>query len=130
MLQLIYVSTGTGVPKLTSEILEVSRRNNLRDGITGLLYSDEKRFLQALEGPEHAVEAALARITDDKRHRAIVTLSRRTVDRREFGSWSMAHRMPDQSGDVFLARVGQLLENTSANVRATFEGFVKLRVAA
>lgn len=130
MLQLIYVSTVTTVSDATDAILNVSRRNNERDGVTGLLYSDAKRFLQALEGPENAVEAAFTRIAADARHRAIVILSRRIVEHREFGAWAMAHRLPDQSGDVFLARVGQLLANTSPSVRATFEGFVQLRMAA
>lgn len=130
MLQLVYVSTATTDPHATTDILQLSRRNNERDGITGLLYSDDKRFLQVLEGPDAAVEATLARIARDTRHRAMVMLSRRVVDAREFGSWSMAHRMADQSGDVFIARVGQLLTNTTPNVRATFEGFVKVRIAA
>ena len=132
MLQLIYVSsvnpkTGGVDP---APILVVSRRNNARDHITGMLYSDGARFLQALEGPEAAVEAAFQRIGRDTRHRAIVTLSRRIVQRREFGEWQMAHRTPGEDADAFVARVGKIVARASADVRAIFEGFADVRRAA
>ncbi len=55
MLQLVYVSSVVGHPS-DAEILEVSRRNNARDGIAGLLYSHGDRYLQVLEGPSEKVE--------------------------------------------------------------------------
>ncbi|QIG81011.1 BLUF domain-containing protein [Stakelama tenebrarum] len=132
MLQLVYVSSvnpaaGSVAPE---PILQVSRRLNARDDITGLLYSDGRRFLQALEGPEEAVEAAFARIEADPRHRAIVLLSRRIVDRREFGDWMMAHRTTAEDLDEFLHRIRTLVARASPEIRATFEGFAELRRAA
>ena len=79
MLQLVYISSAVGKPDVGA-ILAVSRRNNARDDVTGLLYADGVRFLQALEGPADKVEAAFARIGADPRHRAVVVLSRRTVE--------------------------------------------------
>jgi hypothetical protein len=131
MFQLVYVSSVN--PKVgidPAAILAVSRANNRRDGITGLLYSDSARFLQALEGPEDAVEAAFARIKADARHRAIVVLSRRIVDAREFGDWDMAHRIPGADAEQIIAQVGELARNAAPDVRATFEGFVQVRRAA
>ena len=132
MLQLIYVSsinpkTGGVDP---APILVTSRRNNARDQITGMLYSDGQRFLQALEGPEDAVENAFKRIQRDTRHRAVVVLSRRTVQRREFGEWQMAHRTPGEDADAFVARVGKIVARASEDVRATFVGFAEVRRAA
>jgi len=132
MLQLIYVSsinpkTGGVDP---APILVMSRRNNARDQITGVLYSDGLRFLQVLEGPEEAVEQAFKRITRDTRHRAIVVLSRRTTHRREFGDWQMAHRTPGEDADAFVARVGKIVARASDDVRATFQGFAEVRRAA
>ncbi|WP_019516991.1 BLUF domain-containing protein [Sphingomonas sp. Mn802worker] len=129
MLQLVYISSVAQRADL-SAILATSRLNNRRDGITGLLYSDGVRFLQALEGPREAVESAYERIRQDPRHHALVILSRREVDAREFGEWAMAERRVGEEGDQFCARVDQLLANTSANVRATFDSFIKLRRAA
>ncbi|WP_375273223.1 BLUF domain-containing protein [Sphingomonas sp.] len=129
MLQLVYISSVKRSADLTN-ILAVSRLNNRRDGISGLLYSDGVRFLQALEGPALAVETAYARIKQDPRHNALVILSRREVDTREFGDWAMAERRVGEEGDRFCARVDQLLANTAPNVRATFDSFIKLRRAA
>lgn len=131
MLQIMYISSVAAcAPTEIAKILTVSRRNNARDAITGLLYADGRRFLQVLEGPEDAVERTYSRIGGDPRHRAVVTLSRRIIDAREFGDWAMAHRMPGADGDALIARIADRLEAASPNVRATFEGFAKIRRAA
>jgi hypothetical protein len=132
MRQVIYISTAVGQAGAVdaADILAVSQRNNRRDGLTGLLYSDGKRFLQALEGDEDVISRALARIEKDPRHRAIVILSDRNVPAREFGDWSMAHRAPGSDAEVFLQRVGDLVAAASPQVRATFTGFAEVRRAA
>jgi hypothetical protein len=129
MLQLVYISSAVGAVD-TTPILAASRRNNQRDGITGLLYADGRRFLQALEGEEEAVERAYARIATDPRHRALVVLSRRTVSEREFGAWAMAERRPDADADDFVAHVDALVKDAAPSVRATFDGFVRFKRAA
>jgi hypothetical protein len=129
VLQLVYISSAVGTIDV-GPVLAVSRRNNGRDSITGLLYADGKRFLQALEGPADKVEEAFRRIQEDKRHRAMVVLSRRIVADREFGMWEMAARTPDQDGEAFLSRIDQLIARVDPNIRATFEGFARVRRAA
>lgn len=131
MFQLMYISSvRAGADAAVAPILLASRRNNDRDCITGLLYADGRRFLQVLEGPQDAVERAFARISADPRHCAIVVLSRRAVEAREFGDWAMAHRTPGSDGDAVLAQIADRLSGASPSVRGTFEGFVKLRRAA
>jgi len=126
--QLVYISTVTpNVVADAAAILAVSRRNNARDRITGLLWFNGKRFLQALEGEEDTVERAYARIKADARHRAVVTLSDRAVESREFGPWSMASA--SDSGDA-ARRVSALVADAAPDVRATFEGFVEMPRAA
>ena len=129
MLQLVYISSVVGTPDVGA-ILALSRRNNARDGITGLLYADGVRFLQALEGPKEMVEATFARIHADPRHRAVVLLSRRTVETREFGPWKMAHRAPGADGGAVMGQVAPLLARTHPSVRATFDGFMRVDRAA
>jgi hypothetical protein len=126
MLQLVYISTATKGANF-ADILRTSRRNNGRDSITGLLYADGVRFMQALEGPQEAVEAAYQRIKEDPRHRAPVILSRREVDSREFGDWEMAERRPGQQGEAFVSRVDNLVANAAPSVRATFTGFMDVK---
>lgn len=131
MLQLVYVSSvNRREPPDPVRILATSRRNNHRDSITGLLYSDDTRFLQVLEGPEDKVETAFARIQADPRHRALVILSRRTIEAREFGNWDMAHYTAGSDADAFIERISKLAADASSDVRATFEGFAKVRRAA
>ena len=131
MLQIMYISSAAAIAPIdVAQILTVSRRNNERDGITGFLYADGRRFLQVLEGPVDAVERAFGRIGADARHRAVVTLSRREIAAREFGDWAMAHRMPGGDTDALLEQIAERLEAASPNVRATFEGFAKIRRAA
>lgn len=129
MLQIVYISTATGLVD-TAEILATSRRNNARDGLTGLLYTNGKRFLQVLEGEPANVERAMARIDADPRHRAMVVLSSRDVSAREFGAWAMAERILGDDADAFVARVRALIAQASPSVRATFDGFVQFHRAA
>ena len=129
MLQLVYISSAVGRPDHAG-ILAASRRNNARDGITGLLYGDGVRFLQVLEGPQDAVERAYARIRGDGRHRAAVVLSRRAIKEREFGPWDMAARAPGEDAEAFFTRVEGLVAGADANVRATFDGFARVNRAA
>jgi hypothetical protein len=126
MLQIIYTSTACDTVDREERvaILEVSRRNNVRDSITGLLYSDEHRFLQALEGPSDRVEATYARIQQDERHKDIKVISRREIQSREFGDWAMASRTPDGDESDFLQRMSQLTQTASPSVRATIRKFI------
>ena len=132
MLQLIYISTARPAADTTQvrDILMVSRINNARDGITGLLFFDGKRFLQALEGPPERVGRAYARIGADQRHYAMVELSRREIEAREFGDWAMAARTGGPGDDAMLARIDTLVAKAVPSVQATFNSFAQLRRAA
>ena len=93
MQRIVYISTArqilTGME--LDGILIKSRRNNRAVGVTGLLVSGGRRFLQTLEGPDHAVEQVFRRIEQDARHFAVVILSRAAIAERSFGEWAMGH---------------------------------------
>ncbi len=134
MLQITYISTAKHVRDADlSAILEVSRRNNARDGITGLLLFNGKRFLQALEGPPALVHKAYDRIKADARHRAAVILATSTVDVRQFGSWDMAfQRVPAfEQSKTLIQTVDALIADVSdPNIKAQFSSYVRLQSAA
>lgn len=131
MRQLLYISTAIpGAVIDITGILASSLRNNRRDGVTGLLWTDERRFLQVLEGADDAVQAVLNRIKIDTRHRGIVVLQDRTIAVREFGAWEMARRGPGDTADAFDVRMRQYLAGASPSVRGTFEGLIAARRAA
>ena len=131
MRQIVYISTARQEVSAThvAQILSVSRRNNARDAITGVLFFNGKRFLQALEGEADAVARAYDRIKADPRHFAVVILSERTVDAREFGDWAMASA--NESNQVATeTRIAGLVAGAAPSVRATFESFTRVKRAA
>ena len=94
MLSLLYVSSAT---QLFSEedikaLLQKSRDNNARLGLTGLLLYKDGNFMQVLEGPDDVVTRLYAKIHTDPRHHGILQLVRQQVQRREFPSWSMGFK--------------------------------------
>jgi hypothetical protein len=131
MIRLTYISTAARDlrSEAIDDILAVSRRNNRRDRITGLLVHDGRRFLQVLEGTVPLVEAAYARILKDARHRACVKLDERAAETRVFGEWDMACRRIDSTADG--STLSETVDHMVAqvpepNVRALFESFARI----
>lgn len=123
MRQLLYVSTSTitGDQSALDDILLQSRHNCALDGLTGVLWVAGDRFLQLLEGEDDAVEATMARIRRDPRHRDLRTPIERTIERREFQSWSMLFRHRGESEEAFALRVRAIVARASPAVTACFE---------
>lgn len=82
---------------MAKDILERSRRNNEAADLTGLLLFSSGSFMQALEGPHDALQAAFERIEKDPRHHGLITLLDREVPARAFPDWSMGwqHLSPE-----------------------------------
>jgi len=92
LLQLTYASRPFGFNAgMLAGILLDARRCNTRDGISGALICRDDLYLQLLEGPEAAVEAAYVRIRRDDRHIEVRPLTRLMLadDGRLFGAWAM-----------------------------------------
>lgn len=98
MYQLVYVSVAARPPSdLTlRDILRSSRRNNEREGLTGVLLQLGRYYMQVLEGRREAVETMFERIAQDPRHDDIKVLMRRRTAQREFSEWAMGYRDLDQ----------------------------------
>lgn len=130
MIQLCYISTmRSGVDAASvKEILSTSRRNNGRCRVTGLLLFNGKRFLQVLEGVPTEVETTYSRILKDPRHYAVVKLSERTIEEREFGSWDMDfERIEGPLGkEALIDRVKNLTVAASPNVKALFTSYASM----
>jgi hypothetical protein len=97
MMQMLYVS---GASRQLSDddiqqILAVSRRNNLRDGITGMLLWADGAFIQVLEGEARAVRGAFGRIQADDRHRNVMVVLEQAAGTRLFTQWSMGFKQLD-----------------------------------
>jgi hypothetical protein len=102
-----------------SALLEQPRRNNRRDGISGLLDYDAGAFLQVFEGPTDAVEALVRRIETDPRHGDIVFLSAGPVDARYFEGWGMDMAHLDRVDDADHAVLREYMLRHHVGDRAT-----------
>lgn len=104
MISLTYLSTATtdfDEPALR-ELLQISRRNNHAQGLSGMLLFAGGHFIQTLEGAVEDVDAAFARIAADPRHRDVIVALREEVDERAFAGWSMGF---EELGDHEVTRV-------------------------
>ena len=131
MQQIIYISTSRSQfpdRAAVQDILETSRRNNARDGLSGLLLVGGRRFLQVLEGPAEALDSAYARIRQDPRHFALVELARRPIDERSFAQWSMGF---EEEPQAFLPQVERLTAAVSdPMLRAQLISFAEIHSKA
>lgn len=73
-------------------------------GVTGVLLTDGKRFLQYIEGPEDGLSLAYARICNAKSHTGIMELGRSVGGPRRFPYWSMRW-LPVEPEDLRIAVV-------------------------
>ena len=71
------------------EIMAASMRNNAPSKISGLLVAHDGWFVQALEGPELAVQRRLDVIRADPRHTELKIIARTEGAARAFPQWSM-----------------------------------------
>ena len=90
---IVYISSGrTQNLEEVREILRVSRINNTRLNITGMLAYKDGNFLQVLEGPESVLPSVVEMIERDNRHRGMIVLAKKSIKERLFPNWSMAFR--------------------------------------
>jgi hypothetical protein len=74
------------------ELLQQSRVNNLRLGVTGLLLYKDLDFMQVIEGEENKVRNLSYKIEKDPRHRAYTELRWEIIRERRFPEWSMGFK--------------------------------------
>ncbi len=105
MIELVYVSRSKSrlVQEELLQLLQQCRRNNQRSQISGLLlYDSYGTFIQALEGPEEAVDTLFMHIQKDPRHDHIHVLGKRIISAKSFADWKMGFRTlsPELIGQI------------------------------
>jgi hypothetical protein len=76
------------------QMVAVARRRNAELSLTGALIYTRTHFAQVLEGEGQAIEAVMASIRADLRHRNIQIVSDAPLETRCFPSWTMAYSGP------------------------------------
>ncbi|SFS12430.1 BLUF domain-containing protein [Sphingomonas jatrophae] len=101
------------------------RTNNAVDGITGLLWTDNVRFAQALEGGEEAIASLLDRLRTDDRHADMHVIWDEVSTERHFGAWSMVMPAEDVLAQLYEQRLIQFLQRLPPALGDAFAGIVR-----
>ncbi|TWT50559.1 Blue light- and temperature-regulated antirepressor YcgF [Rubripirellula amarantea] len=132
LVQLVYVSAATVAfsDDQLDHLLEVARHNNAALDVTGVLLLREGTFFQVLEGYSDVVQDLYDKIALDQRHGKVLVLTKRSIEERNFGDWSMGF-VRDQRVinelpgfvDFFSGRTFLDLAGDSRRVEQTLDGF-------
>lgn len=95
LIQLVYISVATQQhdDRSLANMMQSASADNKKVGITGMLLYCDGFFMQVLEGEEAMVDAVFMRISQDLRHKDVMTILREPIDQRSFSGWSMGFRV-------------------------------------
>ncbi|HSI57055.1 MAG TPA: BLUF domain-containing protein [Ideonella sp.] len=120
MFQILYVSAladHCGASDV-SDVIQVSRDHNPREGIRGALVFDGAQFAQLLQGERDKLLQLMQRIEADGRHRQIAVLLRAECDAAlARPQWLAGYCEPDT-----LAPLRELADAAPAQILAAFQG--------
>ncbi|GAB4405548.1 MAG: BLUF domain-containing protein [Bacteriovoracaceae bacterium] len=101
------------------ELLDKSRKNNDKIGVTGMLIYQSSIFLQLLEGDRESVQKLFNKIKADKRHDQVIILYEGQTEERLFPHWTMAYKKIDEIKPELLAEVMFLADDSLKDKRMT-----------
>jgi len=84
-----YVGRAEDIDDVLADIVVRSEINNLEFGITGLLFYQNGRFIQVLEGERDSLEGLMSILEQDDRHENIQRIIDQAIKKRAFEEWSM-----------------------------------------
>ena len=89
----IYISAATDdfLKEDIISILELSRENNAKLGITGILLYDEGSFFQVLEGKSNVINSLYEKLLKDRRHTRAKKIVVEPIETRCFSEWTMGY---------------------------------------
>lgn len=96
--ELIYVSYAPDGMSHSAllDLLQTSRAQNAKHGITGLLVYHRREFMQLIEGERTDVEQLFSNIVNDPRHQQVKALHVGPIEARGFDDWRMGFVAPDE----------------------------------
>ena len=90
---IVYISEFTGDKAKASEVLssitETAKENNQKDDITGVLFYQNGKFIQIIEGEDEPLASIMKRIEADSRHTNLTYLVNEEVQSHGFEDWNM-----------------------------------------
>ena len=111
--QYVYISTALGLSReQVNGILETCARNNVEQGITGLLLYNGRNFLQLLEGNSEKLDELMSMIETDKRHEGVLVMHKGEVEQRDCPDWAMKLISISEAIEVRQQRLEEELPST------------------
>lgn len=100
------------------ELLRVSRKNNKKVNVTGVLITHGKGFIQYIEGAEKNIDNLFhEKICQDTRHQNITIINQAPVLERHFVNWDMGYLCLKDSSEL-----GQIIgESTGIDLPRFFD---------
>ncbi len=91
LVRCLYASRATMPPgdAVLEAILKQSRKNNAKNGITGMLCFSNGVFVQVIEGGRSEVSRLMSAIIRDERNIDVEILLFEEITERRFGNWNM-----------------------------------------
>ena len=90
---IVYTSTYTGrepdIDEVLSAITATSKIRNKQSQITGVLFYQNRSFLQVIEGEQKFLQSLMARLETDPRHSDLIRLLDQSINARHFDAWNM-----------------------------------------
>ncbi|MGZ8225994.1 MAG: phosphate-starvation-inducible PsiE family protein [Methylococcaceae bacterium] len=99
MIQTTYISTPTR-PISADDLIDIlnnSRANNARLGVSGMLLFTGSIFIQLLEGDEKIIEELIETIKKDPRHKDFRVIEKKKISAREYADWTMGFKRVDKN---------------------------------
>lgn len=126
LIQVLYASKSKQNLTLDSinKILEVSRKNNNQNNVTGILLYRNGEFLQLLEGDKFDVYFTLKKIREDERHTNLEIFHEAEIEDRLFDKWSMAFKTEQDFNPELDNRIEELKQNSSIKDNLTMVSFL------
>lgn len=81
---------GIKLPTGLSDIVQVSRKRNPAEQITGIISHRQGQYFQVLEGPHLEIDKLMAKIESDPRHEDLWVFLNIRVTNRSFKSWGVS----------------------------------------
>ncbi|MGJ8640376.1 MAG: BLUF domain-containing protein [Opitutaceae bacterium] len=84
-----YTKTAAELSQHLEDICRISKEQNPKFGITGLLFYHNGNFLQVIEGEKANLESLMSALERDPRHKNITRVIDSEVFERGFSDWNM-----------------------------------------
>ena len=128
MRQIVYISTTTLVDDaVLRDILVASERNNTACGITGILLTNGRNFLQLVEGEQVDLMRLMTRLAHDRRHSGVIQIADIPITERAFPDWTMQLLRLASSVEQRRAQIEAVIpDNLDPVVRGAMINFARL----